>query len=127
MPRLQLWHLLVLLLVILLVFGANRLPDIARNLGKSAKVLKEEVKDLRDDEPTPPSGQAGAAQQPYQQPPNQAQQPYQPQQQPYQAPQPPSGPYSPGGAVPPGVDSPTAQPPGSSAAPTEWPPGSSPR
>lgn len=56
--RIQLWHILVLLLVVMLLFGANRLPDIARNLGKSAKVLKEEIKDLREDDdkdkPAPP-------------------------------------------------------------------------
>lgn len=47
--RLQAWHAIVLLVVILLVFGASRLPDITRNVGKSMKIFKEEVKDLRDD------------------------------------------------------------------------------
>lgn len=59
---LQFWHLVVLLLVVLLLFGANRLPDVARSVGKSMKILKEEVKDLRDDPgsttppTTPPAG-----------------------------------------------------------------------
>ncbi|MFV0425957.1 MAG: Sec-independent protein translocase subunit TatA [Beutenbergiaceae bacterium] len=47
--RLQAWHAIVLLVVILLVFGASRLPDITRNVGRSMKIFKEEVKDLRDD------------------------------------------------------------------------------
>jgi sec-independent protein translocase protein TatA len=51
--RLQAWHAIVLLVVILLVFGASRLPDITRNVGKSMKIFKEEVKDLREDSPTP--------------------------------------------------------------------------
>lgn len=47
--RPQAWHLVLLLVVVLLVFGASRLPDITRNVGKSLKIFKEEVKDLRDD------------------------------------------------------------------------------
>ncbi|GAB2624630.1 Sec-independent protein translocase subunit TatA [Pseudactinotalea suaedae] len=47
--RLQAWHAIVLLVVILLVFGASRLPDITRNVGRSMKIFKEEVRDLRDD------------------------------------------------------------------------------
>lgn len=50
--RLQAWHAIVLLVVILLVFGASRLPDITRNVGRSMKIFKEEVKDLRDDTDT---------------------------------------------------------------------------
>lgn len=50
--RLQFWHLIVLLLVVLLLFGANRLPDLARSVGKSMKIFKSEIKDLRDE----PSG-----------------------------------------------------------------------
>ena len=48
--RLQGWHLVVLLVVILLLFGANRLPDLARSVGQSLKILKTEVKDLTDDD-----------------------------------------------------------------------------
>lgn len=47
--RPQAWQLIVLLVVILLVFGASRLPDITRNVGKSLKIFKQEVKELRDD------------------------------------------------------------------------------
>ncbi|WP_164461613.1 twin-arginine translocase TatA/TatE family subunit [Neoactinobaculum massilliense] len=43
------WHILVVVLIIAIVFGASKLPDIARNLGKSAKILKEEMKDLQSD------------------------------------------------------------------------------
>lgn len=41
---------LILLLVILLLFGAKRLPDLARGLGRSARILKAETEGLRTDE-----------------------------------------------------------------------------
>lgn len=46
-------HIVVLLVLVILLFGANKLPDIASSVGKSMKVFKKEVKELReDDEPT---------------------------------------------------------------------------
>lgn len=46
----ELPHLIILLLIILLIFGASKLPDIARNLGKSAKIIKEDLKELRSED-----------------------------------------------------------------------------
>lgn len=43
---------LILILLIVLLFGASRLPDMTRNLGRSLKIFKEEVRDLSDDKPT---------------------------------------------------------------------------
>lgn len=43
------WHILVLVLVVLIVFGSAKLPDIARSMGQSMKVFKKEVQDLRED------------------------------------------------------------------------------
>ncbi len=37
------WHALVVLAVILLVFGATRLPALARSVGQSVSILKREV------------------------------------------------------------------------------------
>lgn len=52
MGALRGWHIVVLLVVVLLLFGAPRLPDLARSLGKSLRILKEETKALTsDDEP----------------------------------------------------------------------------
>ncbi|OXM74809.1 MULTISPECIES: Sec-independent protein translocase subunit TatA [Amycolatopsis] len=45
----QPWHLIVLVLVVILLFGAKRLPDAARSIGKSMKIFKAETKDLRED------------------------------------------------------------------------------
>lgn len=44
------WQLVILLIVIIVVFGAARLPNAARSLGKSMKIFKKEVRDLRDND-----------------------------------------------------------------------------
>ncbi|ADJ46648.1 sec-independent protein translocase protein TatA [Amycolatopsis mediterranei S699] len=46
---LQPWHLIILVLVVVLLFGAKRLPDAARSIGKSMKIFKAETKDLTGD------------------------------------------------------------------------------
>lgn len=43
-------ELLVLVLIILLLFGAKRLPDVARGLGRSLRIFKAETKDLQASE-----------------------------------------------------------------------------
>ncbi len=50
--RLQPWHVVVLIVVVLLLFGANRLPTLAKSVGQSLKIFKNEVSDLSaDDKP----------------------------------------------------------------------------
>lgn len=44
------WEFIVLLLVILVVFGSSRLPNAARSLGRSMRILKAETKGLREDD-----------------------------------------------------------------------------
>ena len=44
-------HILILVIVLVLLFGAKRLPDCARALGKSMKIFKNEVKELNADKP----------------------------------------------------------------------------
>ncbi|OIV38130.1 hypothetical protein BIV57_07370 [Mangrovactinospora gilvigrisea] len=43
------WHIILLVAVIALLFGSKRLPDVARGLGKSMRVLKAETKALKSD------------------------------------------------------------------------------
>ncbi len=43
---------LVILLAIVLLFGAPRLPGMARSLGQSLRIFKSEVKEIREDDPT---------------------------------------------------------------------------
>ena len=56
MGELSPWHLLILAGVFVLLFGAKRLPDGARSLGRSLRIFKTEVKGLNDEESA--SGQA---------------------------------------------------------------------
>ena len=41
------WHALIVLAVIVLIFGAAKLPALARSLGQSVRILKTEVNDSR--------------------------------------------------------------------------------
>ena len=43
-------HILILLLVLVLLFGAKRLPDSARSLAKSLRIFKSEMKEINSDE-----------------------------------------------------------------------------
>ena len=47
------WHALILLAVILLLFGAAKLPALARSVGQSMKIFKNEVKGTDETEATP--------------------------------------------------------------------------
>ncbi len=44
---------LVILAIVVLVFGAAKLPDLARSSGQALRIFKTETKDLRDDSATP--------------------------------------------------------------------------
>jgi sec-independent protein translocase protein TatA len=48
--RVQPWHILVLVVVLILLFGAKRLPDAARSLGRSMRILKAETRGLAEDD-----------------------------------------------------------------------------
>jgi sec-independent protein translocase protein TatA len=47
------WEVLILLLVVLLVFGPKRLPEMGRSLGRGMREFKDSIsgKDFEDDEP----------------------------------------------------------------------------
>ena len=49
------WHLVLVLLVVLLVFGANRLPGAARNLAQALKIFKRELESGNDPPAAPPA------------------------------------------------------------------------
>ena len=49
------WHLLIILAVILLLFGAPKLPALAKSIGQSMRIFKGEVDELKKD------GKDGAA------------------------------------------------------------------
>ena len=45
-------HLLIILAVILLLFGAAKLPALAKSMGQSARVFKGEMKAMKEDDAT---------------------------------------------------------------------------
>jgi sec-independent protein translocase protein TatA len=54
------WHLLILAAVFVLLFGAKKLPDAARSMGKSLRIFKTEIKGLHDDDQAKPGQQPPA-------------------------------------------------------------------
>jgi len=59
------WHLLILLAVILLLFGAPKLPGLARSLGQSMRIFRSEVRTMKSesdaDAPAAPASAAPAS------------------------------------------------------------------
>ena len=47
-------HWLLVLLVLVVLFGAKKLPEAARGLGRSARILKSEVSGLHEDDAKKP-------------------------------------------------------------------------
>ena len=56
--------ILFLILIIILLFGAKRLPDVASGIGKSLRIFKREVRDLADDDDRPGRADSTAPAQP---------------------------------------------------------------
>jgi sec-independent protein translocase protein TatA len=52
MPQLGVWELLIVLVIILLIFGATRLKDIGKGLGGAVTAFRSEVKQDQDEEET---------------------------------------------------------------------------
>ncbi|MET8579850.1 Sec-independent protein translocase subunit TatA [Streptomyces collinus] len=43
------WHLLILAVVVVVLFGSRKLPDTARSLGKSLRILRSEAKAMKEE------------------------------------------------------------------------------
>jgi sec-independent protein translocase protein TatA len=43
------WKLLIIAVVLIVLFGGKKMPDAARSLGRSMRILKSEVQDLHGD------------------------------------------------------------------------------
>jgi TatA/E family protein of Tat protein translocase len=54
-------HILLLLIVVVVLFGAKRLPDSARSLGKSLRIFKGEMKEMKKDGEEKKDGTDGSA------------------------------------------------------------------
>src|SRR5699024_7338391 len=44
------WAIVLLIVLVIRLFGANKLPGLARNMGKSMRILKSEVEELRGED-----------------------------------------------------------------------------
>ena len=58
MGSLSPWHWAIVAVVIIVLFGAKRLPDAARSLGKSMRIFKSEIHELHADVTEPVSAEA---------------------------------------------------------------------
>ena len=54
MGELSAWHWAVVVVVAVLLFGSQRLPDAARSIGRSARILRAELR-AGSDAPAPPA------------------------------------------------------------------------
>ncbi|MGO1949577.1 MAG: Sec-independent protein translocase subunit TatA [Mycobacteriaceae bacterium] len=43
------WQILIIVLIILLLFGAAKLPNLARSMGRSMRIFKSEVNEMKKD------------------------------------------------------------------------------
>ena len=55
------WKILIVAVVLIVLFGSKKLPDAARSLGKSMRILKTEVQDLHGDDAPADTEKATAA------------------------------------------------------------------
>jgi sec-independent protein translocase protein TatA len=58
------WKILIVAVVLIVLFGSKKLPDAARSLGRSMRILKTEVGSLHEDGPaagTPVTAHGAAA------------------------------------------------------------------
>jgi sec-independent protein translocase protein TatA len=46
------WHWAILAVVVILLFGAKKLPDAARSLGKSMRIFKSELREMQSENKT---------------------------------------------------------------------------
>lgn len=53
--QIRLPEILIIAAIVLLLFGAKRMPDAARGLGRSLRIFKAETKGLMDDDATKPA------------------------------------------------------------------------
>lgn len=58
------WEIALIVLVVVLLFGARKLPELARSMGRSMRIFKSEVKEMKsEDGESSQQGQIAASKQ----------------------------------------------------------------
>ncbi|MBD7994146.1 Sec-independent protein translocase subunit TatA [Arthrobacter sp. Sa2CUA1] len=47
--RLEGWHIVIIIVIAILLFGAPKLPGLARSVGQSLRIFKSEVRQMKDE------------------------------------------------------------------------------
>ena len=47
------WHIILALIIVFLLFGGKKLPELARGIGEAMKEFKKASRDIHDDTPAP--------------------------------------------------------------------------
>jgi sec-independent protein translocase protein TatA len=47
------WHIFLVLIIVFLLFGGKKLPELARGIGEAMKEFKKASRDIQDDAPRP--------------------------------------------------------------------------
>lgn len=50
--RLEGWHIVIIIVLAIVLFGAPKLPGLARSVGQSLRIFKSEVKQMKDENNT---------------------------------------------------------------------------
>jgi sec-independent protein translocase protein TatA len=59
--RLEGWHLIIVVVIALVLFGGAKLPSIAKNLGQSMRVFRKEMKTLNEEKAAEKAEEAAKA------------------------------------------------------------------
>jgi TatA/E family protein of Tat protein translocase len=54
--RLEGWHIVIIIVLAIVLFGAPKLPGLARSVGQSLRIFKSEVKQMKDENNTSDTG-----------------------------------------------------------------------
>jgi len=55
------WHIWIILLIIVLLFGATRLPALARSIGQSTRIFKKEIRESQSEDEAAEAAKAAKA------------------------------------------------------------------
>jgi sec-independent protein translocase protein TatA len=59
MGSFSIWHWLIVLAIVILLFGTSKLKNIGKDLGGAVKGFKDGMKEASDDKPAEPSAHVG--------------------------------------------------------------------